>query len=88
MKYEPQEFDPQTIEVLQSDLRSFFLDLSIPNFSSKEPNSVHTDPGVRITIDIDDAGNVALISFRSVTWDFRCQYINSNMPYALYIAPG
>ena len=44
------------------------------------PNSVYTDTGVRITIDIDDAGYSSLSSLFSVTWIFGCQYNNSNMP--------
>ena len=43
-------------------------------------NSVYTDTGVRITIDIDDAGYSSLSSLFSVTWTFGCQYNNSNMP--------
>lgn len=44
------------------------------------PNSVYTDAGVRITIDIDDAVCVALSSLLSVTWNIGCQYNNFNMP--------
>ena len=51
------------------------------------PNSVYTDTGVRITIDIDEAGKVALSPYHSATWNFRCQYNNSNMPDALAVSP-
>lgn len=44
------------------------------------PNSVYTDTGGRITIDIDDAENAALSTHHSVNWNIDCQYINSNMP--------
>lgn len=43
-------------------------------------NSVYTDTGVRITDDIDDAGFAVLSPLFSVTWDFGCQYNNSNIP--------
>jgi len=43
-------------------------------------NSVYTDAGVRITIDIFDAGFVALSPLLSVTWNIGCQYNNINMP--------
>lgn len=51
------------------------------------PNSVYTDTGVRITIDIVDAENAALSSYRSVTWDIGCQYNNSSMPDEFSISP-
>ena len=44
------------------------------------PNSVYTDTGGRITIDIDDAGYSSLSSLFSVTWILGCQHNNSNMP--------
>ena len=44
------------------------------------PNSVYTDTGVRITIDIDHAGYSSRSSLFSITWIFGCQYNNSNMP--------
>jgi hypothetical protein len=44
------------------------------------PNSVYTDAWVRITIDIADAGFVALSALLSVTWNIGCQYNNINMP--------
>ena len=43
-------------------------------------NSVYSDAGGRITIDIDDAGYSSLSSLFSVTWILGCQYNNSNMP--------
>lgn len=46
------------------------------------PNSVYTDTGVRIAIDIADAENAARSSCHSVIWDIGCQYSNSNMPDA------
>jgi len=49
-------------------------------------NSVYTDTGVRITIDIDDAENTALSPYYSVTWDISCQYNNFNMPDELQIS--
>ena len=49
-------------------------------FIRPRPNSVYTDAGVRITIDIDDTGYSFLSSLFSVTWIFGCQYNNSNMP--------
>lgn len=45
-----------------------------------EPNSVYTDARVRITIDIADAGYIALSTLLSVTWNIGCQYNNINMP--------
>ena len=53
----------------------------------KAPNSVYTDAGVRISIDMGDAENVALISCHSVTWDFGCQYNNVNMPDVFLLSP-
>ncbi len=50
-------------------------------------NSVYMYIGVRITIDIDDAENVALISYFSVTWNFCSQYSDSNMPDTFSISP-
>lgn len=50
------------------------------------PNSVYTDTGVRITIDIADAENSALSSYHSVTWDIGCQYNNSDMPGELSVS--
>jgi hypothetical protein len=44
------------------------------------PNSVYTDTGVGITNDIDDATFAGLCSGLSATWNFCCQYNNSNMP--------
>lgn len=43
------------------------------------PNSVYTDTGGRITIDIDDAEFVVLYSIISVAWYLCCQYNNSNI---------
>ena len=48
--------------------------------SFKTSNSVYTDTGVRITIDIDDAGYSSKSSLFSVIWTFGRQYNNSNMP--------
>ena len=42
-------------------------------------NSVYTDTEVRITIDIPDAGFIALTPLFSVTWNIGCQYNNFNM---------
>lgn len=44
------------------------------------PNSVYTDTGIRITIDIGDAGIAVLSSWLSVTWHSGRQYNNNNMP--------
>ena len=43
-------------------------------------NSVYTDTEVRITDDIDDACFAVLSPLSSVTWDFGCQYNNSDIP--------
>lgn len=51
------------------------------------PNSVCTDTGVRMTIDIDDAEQAILSKYHSVTWSFRYQYNNFNMPDALAVSP-
>lgn len=40
------------------------------------PNWIYTDPEVRITIDIDDAENEALISCHAVALNFYWQYNN------------
>ena len=44
------------------------------------PNSVYTDAGVRITIDIVDVVFVALSALLLVIWNTGYQYNNFNMP--------
>lgn len=46
-------------------------------------NSVYTDAGFRISIDIYDAKDGAVSPYHSVTWKSGCQYNNQNMPDAL-----
>jgi len=46
----------------------------------RKANSVYTDPGVRITIDIDDAEFPLLCSWLSITCYLCVQYNNNNIP--------
>jgi len=57
-----------------------FQRLIIRMVITKIPNSVYTDAGGRITIDIVGALCVALSPLISVTWNIGCQYNNFNMP--------
>lgn len=45
-----------------------------------EPNSVYTDVGRRIRVDIVDAVLAVLSPFSAVTWDIDCQYNSINIP--------